>query len=150
MSFFRCVSILWIYYWKFIAFQDGTLCVPLLLLFCLHPFFGLNAFLISGIKPSFSNLVRKYIEGKGPVADSLCGSTPWGRGLLLPLLDSQQVREQSRLLWFCLNLLTSGFWISTSKIWIRFFFTSQQPLRVAACYEGSGPEVYASDIIIQL
>ena len=30
------------------------------------------------------------------------------------------------------------------------FFTSQQPLRVVACYEGSGPKVYALDIIIQL
>ena len=29
-------------------------------------------------------------------------------------------------------------------------FTSQQPLRVAACYEGSDPEVYALDVVIQL
>ena len=31
-----------------------------------------------------------------------------------------------------------------------FFSTSQQPLRVAVCYESSGPKVYALDVIIQL
>ena len=83
-------------YWKFNAFQNDTLNVPLLflLLFCSHTFFGLNAFLISGIKPLLRTLVRKYPEGKGPVADSICGSTTWGRRLLLSLLGSQQDREQ--------------------------------------------------------
>ena len=31
-----------------------------------------------------------------------------------------------------------------------FFFTSQQPLRLVACYESSGPKVYVLDVIIQL
>ena len=151
----------------------------------MHPFFGLNAFLISAINPLLRTLVRKYAERKGPVADPVCGSTTWSRGLLLPLLDSRHDREQSYiqqappknfstlnfnfeklnsfflllnshregdacyegsgrynsilkswialldsrhdreqscLLWLCLNLLTSGLWISTSKSWIRFFF----------------------------
>ena len=46
-------------YWKFIAFWDGTLHVPFLslLLLCLHPFFGLNALLITGIKPLLCTLV---------------------------------------------------------------------------------------------
>ena len=56
----------------------------LVVLFCSHPFFGLNALLISGIEPLLRTLVRKYVEGKGSVADSVCGSTMWGNGLLLP------------------------------------------------------------------
>ena len=76
----------------------------LLLLFCLHPFWGLNAFLISGIKPLLHTLVLKYVKGKGLTADSVCGLTTWSRGLLLPLLVSQQ----TYLLWLCLDLQTSG------------------------------------------
>ena len=68
--------ILYIINWKFIAFHDGY-CVSLflLLLFCSHPFFGLNVFLIFGIKPLLLTLVRKYTEGKGLVADFIYGST---------------------------------------------------------------------------
>ena len=39
----KAFSSLVVLYWKFIAFQDGTLCVSLSL-FCSHPFFELNAF----------------------------------------------------------------------------------------------------------
>ena len=85
------------------CFQDVTLRVPLLLLllllFCSHLFFGLNAFLISDIKPLLRTLVRKYAEGKGSVADSVSRSTTWGKGLLLPFLDSSRAHYR-----FCLKL----------------------------------------------
>ena len=35
------------------------------------------------------------------------------------------------------------------KVEFVFFLTSLQPLRVAACYEDSGPKEYTLDIIIQ-
>ena len=92
----------------------------LLLLFCSYPFFGLNVLLISGIKPLLCTLVWKYKEEKGLVADSMCGMTTLGKGLLLPLLDSWKNSEQLYLLWLCLNLLSSGLWISTLKSWIHF------------------------------
>ena len=98
--------------------------ILLLWLFCSHPFFGWNAFLISGIKPFVCTLVRKYAEGKGRVADSVCKSTTRDGSLLLPLLSSRQDREQTSLLWICLDLQTSGLWISTSKNWIPFFYFS--------------------------
>ena len=50
--------------------------LSLLLLLCLHPFFKLNSFLISGIKPWLCTLVQKYTEEKGLVADSVCGLRP--------------------------------------------------------------------------
>ena len=84
-------------YRKFICFQNNTLRVLLIIviIILLYPFFGLNAFLISGIKPLLRTLVRKYAEGKDPAADSVCESTTWSSGLRLPLLASGQDRERT-------------------------------------------------------
>ena len=66
-------------------------------------FLWVECLLISGIKLLLRTLVRKYAKGKGPVADSVCGSTTEGRSLLLPPFTSRQERERERdwtyLLW---------------------------------------------------
>ena len=116
----------------------------LLLLFCSHPFFWLNAFYISGIKPLFRILVRKYAEGKGPMANSVCGWTTLGRGLLLSLLFSRQDIEQTMALnsfFFYFSTATEsgcllgklwpqcicfGRYNSTLKSWIPLFTSRQE------------------------
>ena len=116
------------------------LCILLLLLLCSHPFFGLNVLIISGIKLLYRTLVQKYAEGKGPVVDSVSGSTTCGRGLLFPLLDSRQDWERMCLrLWLKLtDFSTLNF--NFEKLNSSFFFLllNSHWLRVAACYEGSG------------
>ena len=131
------------YNWKFIVFQDGTLRVPFsfLLLFCSHPFFGLNAFLISGIKPLLRTMVRKYAEGKGPVADSVRGLTTWCRGLQL-LLTSWLDRERTcPRLWLKLtNFSTLNF--NLEKLNSFFLLRNSHWERLLA--------MKALDVIIQL
>ena len=87
------------------------------------------------MKPWLHTLERKYAEEKGPLADSVCWSTTWGKSLLLPLLDDR--------VYLCLLQALpkidrpSHFEFQLRKV--EFVFsTSWQPLRVAACYEGSG------------
>ena len=54
------------------------------------------------------------------------------------------MQEQVEFVW--------GFFCFFVCLFVFFclFFTSQQPLRAADCYEGSGPEVYTLNVIIQL
>ena len=151
-------------YWKFIAFQDGTLRVPFIIIIIIlfASFLWVECPFNLWLKTLASYLVRKYAEGKGPVADSVCGLTTWEKDLLLPLL--LLINDSDRLLLWGVQHWSglSGRYESTSKSWIHLYFPAYAPYaweKVVSTLKAlpfdfgnskNGPEVYALDVIIQL
>ena len=146
--------------WNLLLFRMvHRLSFLLLSLFCSHPFFGLNALLISGVNPLLRTLVRKYAEGKGPMAGSVCGSTTWSKGLLFPIWLPSNKRERL-LLWGVQHWSgLFGRYESTLKSWIRLYFPTYAWEKAAPTMKtlllNSGNsknelKVYVLDDIIQL
>ena len=80
-----------------------------------------------------------------------------------PRMGVDHVRQRPSAFFWILGIIESNransdsawiYWLQDFEFPLRkvefMFFSSQLPLRVAACYEGPGPKLYDLDVIIQL